>query len=230
MEAIILAGGFGTRLAHIVADVPKPMAPVAGKPFLEYVLDDLINQGVKRIIFAVCYKKEIIIDYFGTSYKGAELIYSVEEKPLFTGGAVKLALTKAKEKRVFIINGDTYFQVDLKKMRELSSVRETKLTIAVKQMTNFSRYGSVLVDELGYVRKFNEKAPCEEGLINGGIYDIMTDCLDAFPESFSLEEVAFPDIMLENELISFRSDDYFIDIGIAEDYEKANITFSGGIP
>ena len=172
MEAIILAGGFGTRLAQVVKDVPKPMAPVAGKPFLQYVMDDLVEQGVERIVLAVCYKKEAIMDFFGDSYSGAEILYSVEKEPLLTGGAIKHALGFCREERVFIINGDTFFQVDLRALRKDAENRGKCTAIAVKELRGFSRYGRVEVDSAMSVTAFHEKEPCEQGYINGGIYDL----------------------------------------------------------
>ena len=109
MEAIILAGGFGTRLKHLIPDLPKPMAYVCGRPFLRYILDDLTDKGVDRIILAVGYLKETIIDYFGDSYRGAEIIYSVEDDPLLTGGAIKKSLHYCEDNDVFIINGGQKF-------------------------------------------------------------------------------------------------------------------------
>jgi len=118
METIILVGGFGTRLSHIVSDVPKPMIPVNGKPFLKYLFDYLLKNGVTYIILAVGYKSEIIQKYFGDDYKGISITYSVENTPLGTGGAIKKALDCCNEKYVFIVNGDTYFDVDLKQMKD----------------------------------------------------------------------------------------------------------------
>lgn len=227
MEAIVLAGGFGTRLAQVVKNVPKPMAPVAGKPFLVYVVEDLIAQGVGRIVIAVCYKKECIMDFFGTQYKGAEILYSVEESPLLTGGAIKQALSLCREERVLIVNGDTYFSVDFAKMRAFAEGKNTSATIAVKEMRDFDRYGKVEVNECGIATAFHEKAPCERGWINGGIYDIKANCLQGYPVKFSLEQACFPKLLEAGEIAAFPSDGFFIDIGIPEDYERAQTLFKG---
>lgn len=227
MEAIVLAGGFGTRLAHVVKDVPKPMAPVAGKPFLVYVVENLISQGVSRIILAVCYKKGCIMDYFGSRYKGAEILYSVEETPLFTGGAVKQALALCCENRVLIVNGDTCFSVDFAKMRAFAKKKNTLVTIAVKEMRDFDRYGKVEVNDCGIVTVFHEKAPCERGWINGGIYDVKANCLQDYPVKFSLEQDCFPKLLERGEIAAFPSDGFFIDIGIPEDYDRAQSLFEG---
>lgn len=227
MEAIILAGGFGTRLSQVVKDVPKPMAPVAGKPFLVYLVEDMIAQGVNRIVMAVCYKKECIMDFFGSHYRGCEMLYSVEETPLFTGGAVKQALSLCHEERVLIVNGDSYFSVDFAKMRAFAEEKNTSATIAVKEMTGFDRYGKVEVNENGLVTAFCEKSPCERGWINGGIYDVKANCLYDYPVKFSLEQECFPKLLESGEIAAFPSDGFFIDIGIPEDYDRAQALFEG---
>ena len=225
MEAIVLAGGFGTRLAHIVSDVPKPMAPVAGKPFIEYILKDLVQNGITRIVLAVHHKKETIMDYFGNEFCGVPIEYSVEEAPLKTGGAIKKALSMCRDDRVLVINGDTFYQVPLKEMRVFSIQMGTPVVIAVKEMTDFSRYGKVDVNEKGLVTQFHEKEFCTRGYINGGIYDVEKTALDAYPESFSIEEVCFPEILKTNGIAAFPCNTYFIDIGIPEDYKKAQKDF-----
>lgn len=225
MEAIILAGGFGTRLAKVVKDVPKPMAPVAGRPFLQFVIDDLIEQGVDRIILAVCYKKDVIIDFFGNYYRGAEILYSIETAPLLTGGAVRQALASCKEDRVFIINGDTFFSVDLNAMRCFSVKRDKNVVIAVKEMREFSRYGKVEINAQMEVVEFQEKQYCDLGFINGGIYDIKRTVFDEYPTKFSMEDVFFPNALKTHDILAFPSQGIFIDIGIPEDYQKAQTLF-----
>lgn len=225
MEAIILAGGLGTRLSHVVSDVPKPMAPVAGRPFLQLVADELIQQGVDRLIMAVCYKKESIMDYFGDRYRTAGIVYSVEDKPLYTGGAVKKALSLCREERVLVINGDTFFPVDLPSMRGFALDRNKQAVIAVKEMREFTRYGAVSVRKNGEITAFHEKAFCARGYINGGIYDLRRDALDDQPEAFSLETDCFPGLLRKRELLAFPSDAFFVDIGIPEDYSFAQKWF-----
>lgn len=219
MEAIILAGGFGTRLAHILKDIPKPMAKVAERPFLEILFDQLKEQGVKRFILAVGHQKEVIMDYFGDSYEKIPILYSVEDSPLFTGGAVKKALSLCQEDFVYVINGDTYFNVDL------SSLKSHDFTIAVKEMTDFQRYGQVMVDSTGKITQMKEKEPCEKGLINGGIYRLPRTVLEECPACFSLENDFFPEILKKKEIYAVESKGYFIDIGIPEDYYTAQAYF-----
>ena len=228
MEAIVLSGGFGTRLAGIVKDLPKPMAPVSGRPFLEYVMDDLIRQGVNRVILAVGYKKKSIIEHFRDTYQGCAILYSQEDNPLLTGGAIRQALSLCREDLVFIVNGDTFFQVDLAALRAFSQNRPEEIVIAVKEMRNFSRYGTVKFTSEGKIIAFTEKSPCSHGYINGGIYDIPRQMLENWPERFSLENDCFPALLAQGRLSCLPCKGTFIDIGVPEDYQRAQGLFGGG--
>ena len=228
MEAIVLAGGFGTRLAGVVRDVPKPMAPVAGRPFLEYVLDDLIRQGVDRAVLAVGYKKEAITEHFRDIYRGCAILYSEEETPLLTGGAIRQALSLCREERAFVVNGDTFFQVDLAGLRAFSQKRPGQTVIAVREMRDFSRYGAVEFEGDGLVTAMTEKTFRAHGYINGGIYDIPRRALEEYPERFSLENDCFPKLLAAGHLSCFPSRGAFIDIGVPEDYQRAQGLFGGG--
>lgn len=226
MEAIILAGGFGTRLAHIVKDVPKPMAPVANRPFLEYILDYLEKNGITRVVLATGYKHDNIEKYFGNTYNGIELLYSVEDTPLFTGGAIKKALTACEDDNIFIINGDTYFDVDLNRMKEFHNLNNADITVASKLMYNFNRYGTVTLQG-DKIIKFKEKEYTEKGLINGGIYLINRNLLGSVEQDkFSFEQDIMEKKVLEMSIYSFISDGYFIDIGVEEDYYVAQDYFA----
>lgn len=231
MEAIILAGGFGTRLRHLVPDVPKPMAPVDGRPFLRYILDDLIQKGVTRVVLAVGYLKEIIIDYFGNSYRGIEIIYSIEDTPLLTGGAVKKALEKCIADTVFVVNGDTYFDVELSGMKSFKKRSGVKCVIAATYMYDFSRYGTLNLDKNSIILSFEEKKQLEKGIINGGIYLLDRNYLDDVDKDiFSLEKEVFESRVKKHEFAAFISNGYFIDIGIPEDYKKAQDDFKDKHP
>lgn len=223
MEAIVLAGGFGTRLSHIVSDVPKPMAPVYGQPFLKYIFKYLSKNGVKHIILAVGYKADAIQKYFGDNYQGINITYSIEDTPLGTGGAIKKALDCCEEENVFIINGDTYFDVDLKKMKIFHNDKSSYLSIAVKPMSNFERYGAVVIEK-DMIKKFAEKKPTIEGKINGGIYLINSKIMSSIGQkSFSFEKVILERGLVE--IYAFESNGYFIDIGVPEDYYRAQVDF-----
>jgi len=223
MEAIILAGGFGTRLSNILFDVPKPMAPVNGKPFLKYVFDYLLKNGITHAILALGYKAEVIQKYFGDKYKGISITYSIEDFPLGTGGAIKKALSCCNEDDVFVLNGDTYFDVNLKEMKLFHDNKKSNLTIAVKAMRDFDRYGTVVIED-HMIKRFEEKKPTDQGKINGGIYLIKKTIFDLVDE----ESFSFEKIMLESGIIdiyAFESEGYFIDIGVPEDYYRAQKDF-----
>lgn len=226
MEAVILAGGFGTRLTHIVNDVPKPMAPVAGQPFLRYIVEDLIAKGITRVVIAVGYKKESIMTYFGYSYNGCEIVYSDEDKPLFTGGAMKKALTMCREDSVFVINGDTFFDVNLQAMAAEHMKNKADLTIATKKMEDFKRYGALIIEN-DKIIAFMEKKPTKCGIINGGMYLVKKDLLTVVTEDrFSFETEIMEKKVKEIKIYAFKSSGYFIDIGVPEDYAKAQMDFA----
>lgn len=227
-EAIILAGGFGTRLAHVVSDVCKPMAPVAGQPFMRFILDQLADQRFDRVIIADGYKRESIEGFFGSQYRGMDIIYSPEDTPLGTGGAVKRALSFCKTEWVFVVNGDTYFDIDYQSMMESNGYADGSgdVVIAVKPMKDFDRYGTVDVASSGMILGFNEKKPCNEGLINAGVYLMRRDALDSMPEIFSLESDYFESIVDQGVLFAVVNKGVFIDIGIPEDYECAQTLLS----
>ncbi|EPI3216169.1 D-glycero-D-manno-heptose 1-phosphate guanosyltransferase [Campylobacter coli] len=215
MQAIVLAGGLGTRLRSVVQDLPKPMAPINGKPFLAFVLEYLKKQGITEIILSVSYKYELIQEYFKDEFHGMKIHYNIEKELLGTGGAIKDALKLVKNE-AYVVNGDTFFDIDLKKL----VLNSSKICIALKQMQNFDRYGTVNVDEQGIVTSFEEKV-FKQGLINGGIYLLKKDIFD----EFSLEKkFSFEEFLQENyKLLKIQTqifDDYFIDIGIPEDYIK----------
>ena len=220
MKAIVLAGGFGTRLQSVVKDVPKPMAEINGKPFLAYLFDNLVKYGINEIIVSVGYKQESIIRYFKTNYKGIAIRYSSEEEPLGTGGAIKKAIQLLDpNQEVLILNGDTFFNLDLGRFSFVSKGK--KIALALKPMKNFDRYGSVEVDDKNVI-SFQEKSFVSEGLINAGIYFINTDIFKQMREDiFSFETF----LQSQTDIGFYIEDSYFIDIGIPDDYKKAQIDF-----
>ena len=226
MEAVILAGGFGTRLQTVVKDVPKPMADVNGRPFLCYVLDFLTDFGVNRLILSTGYKKEQILEYFGGAYKGAEIVYSPEDTPLGTGGAIKQAFTHCDGDNVFVLNGDTFFGCDLTELLDTHKKNNADITLALKTMYDFDRYGHV-VTQNGRVTAFNEKQFVKEGCINGGIYVIRKNIFDRIemPAVFSFETDLLMRYVNQLKICSLISDSYFIDIGVPSDYAEAQTHF-----
>lgn len=223
MEAIILAGGLGTRLRSVISEVPKPMAPVNDVPFLQYILDYLKVNNINKVVLAVGYKWGVIQSYFGNQYKGIELVYSVEQEPLGTGGAIKQALQKCDEDNVYIINGDTYFDVDLEEMMKEHLTQNSDLTIATKYMKKFDRYGRVIISD-NRIIDFEEKKFNAEGDINGGIYICKKTILDSIQsDKFSFEKDIMEKYIDIYKFYCFRSASYFMDIGIPEDYKQFEI-------
>lgn len=222
-EAIVLAGGFGTRLAHVVPDVCKPMAPVAGRPFLRFIMDQLAAAGFDRAVVADGYRREQIEGFFGPAYRGMAIEYSPEETPLLTGGAVKRALNSCQSDWVFVLNGDTWLDVDFSAMEAAAcdAPEGVSSVIAVKRMHDFERYGTIDVDAGGALTAFHEKRPCEEGLINAGVYLLRRHALDNMPEKFSLESDYFECVVGNGSLCAVECTGGFIDIGVPEDYELA---------
>jgi len=222
-EAVILAGGFGTRLKSVVSDVPKPMADVAGRPFLSVLLDYLASGGVERVILSVGFKREAISGFFGPSYKGMELIYVVEEKPLGTGGAMKRSLMAARDKDVLVLNGDSFLQLDLSGFVGFHRDNNSPITMAVKKMRDFDRYGAVRLDG-PVVAGFIEKARTGTGYINAGVYLLdaqQCGLLDVQEDCFSFEKDFLQVRGGEASVYAYICNDYFIDIGLPEDYMRA---------
>ena len=221
-EAIILAGGLGTRLRDVVKDLPKPMASVRGRPFLCYVLEFLANQGVNRAVLSVGYRHEAIEDYFGSDWEGIDLAYAIEHAPLGTGGAIVLASRQVHGNDVYVLNGDTYFAIELEALAH-AHLEHGTFTMALKPMRNFDRYGTVRIDGRGRIVAFEEKRFREEGLINGGIYALNRHWLGqfTFPEAFSFEQECCEKQYKNAELYGLVLDAPFIDIGIPEDYQRA---------
>lgn len=227
MEAVVLAGGLGTRLRSVVSEVPKPMALVAGRPFLEYMLDSLVARGFSKAVLAVGYRHEVIEKHFGSCYGGFEIEYSVEDSPLGTGGAIKAALAKCTDEHVFAVNGDTYFVPDFDKMLSSACENAADAVVAVKRMKDCSRYGTVL-QQNGRVLQFREKQPICNELINGGVYCIRRTALFNYPDCFSFEKDFLEKRVEDGKIFCIESDSSFTDIGIPQDYALAQQMFSGG--
>lgn len=222
MEAIVLAGGLGTRLRSVVPNLPKPMAPIdeKGTPFLCILLDELVHQGMKHIILATGYKHEVISDYFGECYQSAKIGYSVEHEPLLTGGAIKKALALCQGNDVFVINGDTYCEVDYRLMLKNHLEKQADVSIVVKKMRNFDRYGTVS-SRAGRICGFQEKRECKEGWINAGIYCLRRNVLAEMPEKFSFEKDFLEDAVNRLGIYAWQTQGRFVDMGVPDDYERA---------
>lgn len=224
MQAIVLAGGFGTRLRARVSDVPKPMAPIGGRPFLEFVLDRLQRAGCSRVVLATGYLHEVIEQHFGSSYSGMAVQYSVETQPLGTGGAVLKALHSLPNEPALVMNGDTWLDQDLAAFVTWARSRTPADGVLLRRVDDIARYGSVtLAGE--HITRFGEKSGSGPGLINAGIYWLHRAGFDryTFPETFSLENDHFQAHLAELQLRGMVTEAPFIDIGVPEDYDRAQI-------
>lgn len=221
-EAIVLAGGFGTRLREVVSDVPKPMAPVKGRPFLAYILEYLASQNIAKVILATGYKHQSIADHFGNHFRDIVLSYSIEDTPLGTGGAIRKALAQTTGPHVYILNGDTFFCVDFLALWKAHQSSAADVTLTLKWRTETDRYGRVLV-ESNVVTGFLEKEDGGSGFINGGVY--LTHCNLfaglALPERFSFENDFLARHYQQLRFGVCCAEGFFIDIGIPEDYRRA---------
>lgn len=227
-EAIILAGGLGTRLRAAVPDLPKCMATVAGRPFLYYVINYLRMQGIEKIIFSLGYMHEIILNWLETAFNTLAYDYVVEAEPLGTGGAIALALQKATTENVFIANGDTFFKFNAEAQLKQHLAYKAECTLALKYMQHFDRYGVVELSGKNIITHFQEKKYYASGLINAGLYLINRAAFleKKLPEKFSFEKDYLEKFVDTENFSGIREDGYFIDIGIPEDYSRAQTAFT----
>ncbi len=222
MEAIILAGGLGTRLRSVVADVPKCMAPINNIPFISFIITYLQNEGVEKFIFSLGYKSEIVINFLDEKFKSLNKKYSIETEPLGTGGAIKKACEHATDNEVIVVNADTIFNVNLSTLLYFHKENKASCTLALKKLENFDRYGIVELNTNHSIFKFKEKQFCTVGNINGGVYILnVTDFLSKeLPSKFSFEKDYLEKYVAENTFYGTTFENYFIDIGIPKDYKK----------
>lgn len=224
MEAIILAGGLGTRLREVVKDTPKCLALINGNPFLYYIIKNLQENNISKFIFSLGYLSKDVLLFLETNFSRLDYCYVVEDEPLGTGGAIKLALKKSNQDLVVITNADTYFNFNLNELITFHVLKNAIVSIGLVEMQNYERYGTVLINEDGVVVEFVEKKFNEKGTINAGFY-----CLDKshfLDSTTSMNTFSFEKDYIEKEVfgnkiygVLFRGT--FIDIGIPEDYYKA---------
>lgn len=227
MEAIVLAGGLGTRLRQVVADVPKAMAPIAGRPFLEILLDSLARKGFSRVILSLGFMAEKISDHFGARFAGLNLAYVIEDIPLGTGGAVRLALQECTQDHVFIFNGDTFLDLEVESLEQQWQANSHSIVVG-RRVPDTSRYGRLIVDD-GRITSFAEKGIAGPGLINVGCYVLAKDALERFPlnQPFSIETDYWVREVENVTVDIFLTKGMFIDIGIPEDYVRAQTLLAG---
>ena len=221
-KAIVLAGGRGERLQSIIPNLPKPMASVGGRPFLEYILDRLVDAGVTDVILSVGYRAETIQEHFGNSYRTVTLRYSIETNALGTGGALVLALKGEDSSPVLVLNGDTLVEVDYEALGAWYDHVVSSMGVVLCRVSDVSRYGSVVLSG-DRVVEFMEKGKNGPGLINAGMYVIRPTIFSLYQcgECFSFETDFLQRFCTKLEPRSFVTDGYFIDIGTPEDYQRA---------
>jgi D-glycero-alpha-D-manno-heptose 1-phosphate guanylyltransferase len=221
--AIILAGGLGTRLRSAVPDLPKPMAPVAGRPFLAHLMDFWVAQGVRRFVLAVGYRHDAIVQHFGSSYRGASIEYSVETQPLGTGGALRQAATKVADEHALLLNGDTWFDVPLPALAARAMQHDADWCFALFRHDDAARYMGVGVDRFGRVRALR----CAQSpLANGGVVWFRPAALRAVAHvaetARSLENDVLPSLLAQGQrFAALECPGKFIDIGVPRDYHRA---------
>jgi D-glycero-alpha-D-manno-heptose 1-phosphate guanylyltransferase len=222
-ECIVLAGGLGTRLKSAVPDLPKCMAPVAGRPFLFHVINFLRSEGVTKFIFSLGHLHEVIEEYLAGHFPTLNYLCTVEETPLGTGGAIQLACTKATGNDVVVVNGDTLFKSDLHSAAIFHSQNMAESTLLLKPMSNFDRYGVVEINKENLVSHFREKQLYASGNINAGTYllNVSKFLEEELPSKFSFEKDYLEKYFNQRRIYGLVQDKYFIDIGIPDDYNRA---------
>lgn len=223
MEAVILAGGKGTRLRSIVSDRPKVLAPVGGVPFLHILLKHLAGKGFHRIVISVGYMADQVIQTVGQRFADMEICCVRENKPLGTGGGLRLALESCRNDHVFVMNGDTFLDLDFSEAERLWQRYGVPILIG-RHVDDAARYGRLQISD-GRVTKFEEKGEAGAGIINAGCYIMPVHLLDGFPigEAFSLEQDFLQRFVTEHDMRILVTTGMFIDIGVPKDYNKAQI-------
>jgi len=225
LEAVVLAGGLGTRLRGVVPGTPKAMAAVAGRPFLEILLDGLAQHGFGRVVLSVGYLAEQISGHFGNTYQGMQIAYAVEDTPLGTGGAVRLALESCATDHAFVYNGDTYLDLEVAAVERQWQDHRRPIVVC-KSVADTARYGRVQLDPGGtQLAGFAEKGAAGPGLINVGCYVLPRRQLDGYLPGvpFSLEIDYLAQAVPGTAVDVFVTAGHFIDIGVPDDYARAQI-------
>ncbi|SJZ34581.1 D-glycero-alpha-D-manno-heptose 1-phosphate guanylyltransferase [Trichlorobacter thiogenes] len=219
MKAIILAGGLGTRLQGVVKDLPKPMAPINGRPFLEILVNKLKQSSITDIVLAVGYRRECIQDYFGNGANwGVTINYSIEATQLGTGGAIKLAMERFYAERYLIMNGDSFFENDLPELVLYHQAKKALITMALAEVSDTDRYGAVKLDADGMITHFTEKGVTGRGAVNAGVYVLERETMNFFSKDACSFETDVLQGMVGLRLFGLKQHGFFTDIGIPEDY------------
>ena len=222
-QAVVLAGGRGTRLGALTHDAPKPMLPVGGRPFIDWVIDHLGRQGVADVILTVGYRADVFAGWAAARDAGPDVELFVEERPLDTGGAL-CELGERLADTFYVLNGDTLFDVPLERL-EASLLdpdsRSVRVALALRRVDDVGRYGAVSVDG-GLVTTFAEKSGAGgPGWINGGVYAMRREALEDRRSPLSIERTLIPELVAERRVTALPCDGFFIDIGVPETYAEA---------
>ena len=226
-QVIILAGGLGTRLRKEIGNIPKPMANINGKPFLQHLLTFFLQQHIDEVILSVGYGHDAIKSYFGNYFGSISLIYSIEDEPLGTGGAIKKALSFVNGEDVLIQNGDTIFKINLCEFCNLHRKNRSYLSVALKFAQETNRFGAIEINDMNEIISFHEKQNDIKGFINAGIYLLKKEflCSLNLPNKFSFEHDFLEKYYKHYKFFGFPFNSYFIDIGVPEDYKRAQDEF-----
>ena len=222
MKAVVLCGGLGTRLGLLTKDMPKPLLNVAGRPFIAHVLDRIVHPEITGLVLAAGFQWTKLRDYIGDNWNGLPVQYSVETEALGTGGAIKKAFASISEQESLIVNGDTLFDIDILKFIHFAKGSNAVACLALRQVEDCSRYGRVTTDKNGRIMSFGEKGHPGSGLINGGIYYLRNHALEEISfKTFSFETSFLQEKYLKESIYGLPFEDYFVDIGIPDDLNRA---------
>jgi NDP-sugar pyrophosphorylase family protein len=232
LTAAILAGGLGTRLRSALADRPKVLAPVGGRPFLTHLLDQLADAGIRGVVLLTGHRAAEVHHTFGSEYKGMCLTQSAEPSPLGTAGALRRALPLLEASCILLLNGDSYCDVQIEKLYEFHGLHKAGVSLSLVHVPDASRFGRVCIDLGGRVIAFEEKGiSAGSGWINAGVYLLERDLLAALPAGcpLSLEREVLPGWVSRGMVYGMECGDRFIDIGTPESYAEAENFFSASI-
>ncbi|MBF0169619.1 MAG: NTP transferase domain-containing protein [Nitrospinae bacterium] len=224
-EALILAGGFGTRLGEAAQHLAKPMVEVGGRPFLAWILDQLAEKKIGKVLLSVGYRAHQVIGHFGTRWGAMELVYEEERSPRGTGGAVQAALKRLDGEYVLTVNGDSFVEFDLAMIEAAARESRNPVVVAVG-VEDTARFGRLEIQR-GRVTRFVEKGISGAGYINAGVYALPVACMDGItaPMPFSLETALLEPFALAGRLQAVVTGGRFIDIGVPEDLARAREGF-----
>ncbi len=226
-EAIVLAGGLGTRLREVTGELPKPLVPVAGRPFITRILDALVDARLRRVVLATGYRGQQIKTALGANWRGMELTYSQETHPLGTGGAMALASGQLHSDPCLVLNGDTWLGLDYQTFAERLRVSGSRLGVALARVEDMARYGAAKLSPCGDLAGFAGKGCQGRGLVNAGVYCMHHSVLTQIPsgQPASFEDDVLAPLVRSEPVMAYQDTWDFIDIGVPHDYHRAQAFF-----